>query len=228
MNSVAVIDLEPAVNPPLRAALPTALEAPVPQDEGVIAADFLLVGLDSSAQGVALLSDGSCLIYSNIMARATLARAGWSIDDGRLRGPNESARASWQAALVEVCQRGRHQLFELSATGSCRFAALVPVVVKNQRCAFVSFGRHELCGALELQLFASRHGLTYAEGRVLGKLALGLRSAEIAQAHDVSLSTVQTQVAAIRSKTLSSSVRQLLSTLSCMPALRPTIMRVQL
>jgi DNA-binding CsgD family transcriptional regulator len=227
MNAFATLDFErPATRSARHPVLPaTSGDAlPVAQPEGATAADFLLAGLDGSAHGVAILDDVSRIIYSNSMARTTLAKAGWTMDRGLLRSGRAPECDAWNEALYQVCHRGRHQLFELSAPEGCRFAALVPVVVKGSRRAFVTLGRHELCGGIELQLFASRCGLTYAEGQVLCQLVRGLRSAEIASAHGVTLSTVLTQVAAIRGKTMSSSVRQLLSTLSRMPPLRPAAM----
>ncbi len=230
MNSCTTFDLE---RPAARTALHSAPSSTASQHAGAAApldvataADFLLAGLDNSAHGVAILDDASMLIYSNGMARATLAKAGWAIDRGLLRSPRARECDAWFEALHQVCHRGLHQLFELSGSEGCRFAALVPVVVNGVRRAFVTLGRHELCGGIELQLFASRCGLTYAEGQVLCQLVRGLKAAEIARAHGVTLSTVQTQVAAIRAKTMSSSVRQLLSTLSRMPPLRPALLGV--
>jgi DNA-binding CsgD family transcriptional regulator len=71
-----------------------------------------------------------------------------------------------------------------------------------------------------MQLFASSSGLTPAESRVLARLSRGMRPAQIAREHAVSLTTVQSQVAALRSKTQCASAMDLLAFLARLPALR--------
>jgi DNA-binding CsgD family transcriptional regulator len=184
---------------------------------------LLLAGLDTLAQGVALVDQEFRVAYANASARATLARCGWLVVGGQLRCARPADQALWSQALHKVCGSERRELIELCAGDAPTFAALVPAPGPGRCWAFVTFGRDELCGALELQLFASRHGLTYAECEVLRKLSLGLKATEIAQAHGVAISTVLTQVAAVRAKTLCSSVRQLLSRLSRLPQLRSAL-----
>jgi DNA-binding CsgD family transcriptional regulator len=200
MSCLAIADLErPAVREPRPAA----------DDDDATLIDLLLAGLEGSAQGVALFDSGYRLVYCNGSARVTLGAAQRS--------------AAWMDALRHVCQLGRRYLLEVQDGGRPRFAVLAPVEFNSRRWAFVMLGRDELCGTLELQMFASRHRLTLAESQVLHKLSLGLKPAEIATAHGVALSTVMTQVAALRAKTLSTSVRHLLCTLSRLPALRPVV-----
>jgi DNA-binding CsgD family transcriptional regulator len=70
-------------------------------------------------------------------------------------------------------------------------------------------------------MFASSCGLTGTEHRVLDLLTQGLSTVDIAREHGVAQSTVLTHVAAIRSKTSSHSVRQLINTLARIPPLAP-------
>jgi DNA-binding CsgD family transcriptional regulator len=206
-------------------ALIDAAPVPVAPPRLVPVFRFLLAGLDGFANGIALFDEHSHLVYANAAARTFLSLADWENVGGAVRSPKLDERSAWGAALGQACRFGRHQLVDLTSPEGTVFAAVVPVAVDGQHLAFVTFGRHDLCGSLELQLFASRFGLTGAENQVLGKLSTGLRPAEIADAHGVAVSTVLTQVASIRAKTVTSSIKQLLCMLSRMPPLRQVFVR---
>lgn len=232
MNPHAVVDAAP-VTPSPRAAAQAAAHATVQAGASRAATPprivpvfrFLLAGLDGFAHGIALVDEQSHLIYANAAARTFLSVAGWENDGGLVRSAIADERSAWGAALPQACRYGRHQLVKLSSPSGPTFAAVVPVAVDGQHLAFVTFGRHDLCGSLELQLFASHFGLTGAENQVLARLSTGMRPAEIADAHGVAPSTVLTQVASIRAKTVTSSIKQLLCMLSRMPPLRQVFVR---
>ena len=199
----------------------TGTEVPVREDPGPTL-DCLLPALDALAFGVAVLEPDLRLVYANAAARALLRRAGCEFDAGALR-PHGADRAAWLDALDQVCSHQRRRLLELGRDDTRQFAALTPADWHGVGVAVVTFGRFELCGALELQLFSTLHGLSGAESRVLAKIACGLRAAEIARVHGVALSTVATQVTAIRAKTCCASVRELLDKLGRLPPLRSTV-----
>jgi DNA-binding CsgD family transcriptional regulator len=184
--------------------------------------DCLLPALDTLAFGVAVLETELGIVYANAAARALLLRAGCALDAGALR-PRGADRAAWVDALDQVCSHQRRRLLELGGGDTRQFVALTPANWHGIGVAVVTFGRFELCGALELQLFSTFHGLSGAESRVLAKLACGLRAAEIARVHGVALSTVATQVTAIRAKTCCASVRELLDELGRLPPLRSAV-----
>lgn len=185
----------------------------------------LLAGLDGLAHGVAVFDIGGELRYANAAARTVLARLGWHSPRLQQAADREGDTCQRLAqALHRVCRRGLRELFEVSGGEAPVFAALVPVQAQGQLQAFVTFGRQELCGTIELQMFASRYGLTVAESQVLAHLVRGLRTAEIARAHGVAATTVLTQISAIRNKTLFKSVRELLEALSKMPPMSPAAM----
>ncbi|KQP35294.1 hypothetical protein ASF44_18240 [Pseudorhodoferax sp. Leaf274] len=105
---------------------------------------------------------------------------------------------------------------------------LSPLALPQAQLAFAVFGRDELCGSVELQMFALRYQLTPAETAVLRQLCRGLNAAAIAQDHGVARTTVLTQIAAIRAKTQSSSVRSLLDALARMPPVRALVPSMEL
>jgi DNA-binding CsgD family transcriptional regulator len=197
--------------------------APTPEPAADTCLSLLVEGLDHLAHGVALLGVDSSVHYANQAARALFRQAGWQCDERQLRSPRTGEGEAWRSALRQVVQQGRRQLYELACDQALHYIALAPVTAGGRTLIFVTCGRRELCGQPELQMYATRRGLTGAENQVLVKLADGLKPAQIAQAHGVALSTVLTQVAAVRSKTMSASIRHLLGTLSRLPPLRPLL-----
>ena len=177
----------------------------------------LLAGFDAIGLGVTLLDDDLRPVYANASAKSSpaLLNLGTGGDD------EDPTRADRIRAARRAGAGGQRQLVELLSRDGSHFAAVVPIVADGRSWLFVVHGRQSLCGPIELQMFSSRHGLTYAEGRVLVQLSTGRRPAEIAKAHAVSVTTVLTQVAAIRSKTFASSVRELLAMVSRLPPLQP-------
>jgi DNA-binding CsgD family transcriptional regulator len=80
-------------------------------------------------------------------------------------------------------------------------------------------GRHQVCSELTVFWYARSFGLTQAESLVLQGLCKGLGPNDIAAAHSVAISTVRTQLAAIRAKTQTASLRDLVNQVACLPPL---------
>ena len=85
--------------------------------------------------------------------------------------------------------------------------------------ALLAFAKQQLCDNTTITLFARERGLTGAEGQVLAQVCKGLRPQEIATRQGVQISTVRTQLRAIRHKTASDSVRELIEKVSVLPPL---------
>lgn len=181
----------------------------------------LAAGLDRLAHGVSLVQMDGRVWFANNAARALLRR-NQLFDDAR--EPSLNLPPSWATALQRVCLQGRREFLRLDVQRTETITVVAtPLDVAQHRIAFCVFGRDELCGSVELQLFALRHQLTNAETLVLRQLCRGLNAAAIATAHGVARTTVLTQIAAIRSKTQSPSVRHLLEALARMPPVCPLL-----
>ncbi|WP_436191015.1 helix-turn-helix transcriptional regulator [Pseudorhodoferax sp. LjRoot39] len=180
----------------------------------------LVAGLERCAHGMALLDAAGEAWFANASARALFKRlaSGADPDPQRVRWPRDR-----HAVLAKVCLQGHRELVELKLPKGSVSVALLPVPVRDRQLAFALFGREEICGPVELQQFALRHQLTMAETQVLGALCRGLVANDIALVHGVARTTVLTQIAAIRTKTGSPSVRALLALMSRMPQLVPLI-----
>lgn len=181
------------------------------------ATPLVMAGVECLGHGLAVFDAHTRLHYANGAALTLLRQLGWS--SGELGSPCQLP-ARWLDALAKVCSKGRRELAPLPRGEPRGHAALVPIESGGQPLAFVIFSREELCGAVELELFALRHGMTLAEGEVLRQLCHGMAAAAIARSRQVSVSTVLSQISAIRQKTSCRTVRQLLHALSRMPQLR--------
>jgi DNA-binding CsgD family transcriptional regulator len=181
----------------------------------------LLAGVDKLAHGVALLDGSGRARFANASALQLWARLGWTPHSmgGPLRLP-----PYWAQALHQVCAKGRRELLRVTTPNNVALAVVLsPLPLPHERLAFAVFGRDELCGSVELQMFALRYQLTHAETVVLRQLCRGLNAAAIALDHGVARTTVLTQIAAIRAKTQSSSIRNLLDALARMPPVRALV-----
>ena len=85
--------------------------------------------------------------------------------------------------------------------------------------ALLVFAKQQMCDTTMVTLFARESGLTSAEGQVLAQVCKGLRPAQIATHQGVQVSTVRTQLRAIRHKTASDSMRDLVRKVSTLPPL---------
>lgn len=185
--------------------------------------ESLLAGFERLAQGFAILDSDGNLRYANSAARVALNRMNWVAPSARSTQEVAQKFGPWARALGRVCEQGLRELLEVPRGEGVDYAALLPIEVRGEVLGFVTFGRDEICGPIELQMFAHRAGLTSAESAVLRQLCHGLRASQIARVNGVSAATVLSQITAIRNKTLFKSVRELLSTLSRMPTLTTTI-----
>lgn len=88
---------------------------------------------------------------------------------------------------------------------------------QESNLALLVFAKQQLCDTTTVTLFARESGLTSAEGQVLAQVCKGLRPAQIATHQGVQVSTVRTQLRAIRHKTASDSMRELVRKVSSLP-----------
>ena len=94
--------------------------------------------------------------------------------------------------------------------------------------ALLVLGKRNLCGELPMLAFAREHQLTAAEQQVLQALCAGLQPQEIAQRHGVAISTVRTQIASVRAKTATESIRDLVAMVAQLPPMQGVLRVVEL
>jgi DNA-binding CsgD family transcriptional regulator len=183
--------------------------------------------LDEVDYGIALVGTGAELLYANHRAHELLRSDGalrCTAERLCVRDPRDSA--TFGQALADATGKGLRRLVVLGRSGqtddsgdsgpahSHLLAALVPV---HSGIAAVLLGRSRVCEELSMQCYARSHALTAAESRVLAALGRGVTPTRYAREQGVKLSTVRTQLGAIRQKTGAASLVELMRVVAALP-----------
>ena len=121
--------------------------------------------------------------------------------DGSLGVAGGASLLALREAVRSAVHEGLRQLLTLRAGDETLSIAVQPL-----RCggcaplAMVLLGRRQLCPSLVVEMLSCQHALTLAERRIFVGLLKGERIAAMAKSRGVQLSTVRTQVAALRHK----------------------------
>ena len=202
---------QPARPAPRQAHAPGAGAAAAPLGLGAL----LLRALDEVDVGVALVGPEAEVLHLNHRARALLGGVlPLQVLGGRLRTGDACGLERLHAALHDATQRGLRRLLALGRGDGRQLAALVPV---QPGVAALLLGRSSVFEDLSLQCFAREHELTAAETRVLAALGRGQEPAAIAREQGVKISTVRTQIGAIRGKTGAGSITALVRLVASLP-----------
>ena len=179
---------------------------------------------------------------SALQARSTQA-TGLCLTHGYLQARDPQNAEALSTALTKTVSRVRG-LLRLGGSGSEQTVAVMPLArfaasagashtntdedeydyvdtkdatTQQSNLALLVFAKQQLCDTTTVTLFARESGLTCAEGQVLAQVCKGLRPAQIATHQGVQVSTVRTQLRAIRHKTASDSMRELVRKVSTLP-----------
>jgi DNA-binding CsgD family transcriptional regulator len=183
---------------------------------------WLAATLDEIDYGLIVLGHAGEVLFLNRAARAAL-------DDGhplqqfgralRARRPRDDAALR---AALDGAGRGLRRLLTLGESGRLAAVSVVPLGPldpTHPNATLVLLGRRQVCGELAVHGFARSHGLSPGETRVLEALCRGDAPQAIAEAHGVAISTVRTQIGAIRRKTGAGSIRELARMAAALPPL---------
>lgn len=181
-------------------------------DYGIVVVDAQrhLIRANRVAQGLCAAANGVCHLVG------TRLRCRHPADDDALH------QATQAAAL-----KGRHSLLTLGVAPQAVPVAVVPVEPGPTPAVLLLFGKDQVCEALSVDQFARAHGLTHAEGMVLGALCDGAKPLEIAQRFGVAVSTVRTQISSVRQKTQTASIRDLVRRIAVLPPIVSVLGRTQ-
>ncbi len=196
-------------------------------------AGVLLAVLNEVDYGLAVVDAHSRrLLYANMPARQALspestASVGLCVQDGRLTTCAGVSSRPLDLALERARMRLRG-LLSLDQGKARTTLAFMPMQTLRQldlsanalACqVLLVFAKPRLCDATTVTLFAREHGLSCVEGQVLAQLCQGLRPNDIAERHEVQVSTVRTQMRSIRQKTGASNLRELVKEVAMLPSL---------
>lgn len=158
--------------------------------------------IDRIEYGVLACGPDGMLYHANVAAQRKLDEERvLRVVDGRVRCTGVD-RDVWSGALHEATFRMRSRLISLASEGGRLIVALMPVHIDGIEtpAAVALMGRRSVCSPLGLEMLASAHGLTHAERRVLRALVDNSSVREIAALHGVAVTTIRTQIKAVRDK----------------------------
>lgn len=167
-----------------------------------VGAEVLLAALDALDTGVMVCDASGRLLMHNHAAGRELADGGLL-----LRGPDNMLDGGTGLLALRRAVHGAafdhsHQLVPLRQGDQCLMVAVQPLRCGDGGAPRVLLltGRRGLCPDLAVHHLGRVYALTPAELAVLTSLLAGVRIGDMAAARGVKLSTVRTQVAALRSK----------------------------
>lgn len=178
--------------------------------------------LDEIDYGMLLVADDQVVLHANHVARAELdSEHPLQLLGNELRVRHPQDLAPLRDALVAARLRGLRRLLSLGLGERRVSVAVVPLSAARDEEALtlLVFGKRRMCEALTAHWFAREHGLTPAEARVLAALCEGRLPAQIALDQGVAISTIRSQIGAIRAKTGVASIRALVRQVAVLPPL---------
>lgn len=178
--------------------------------------------LDALSLGLLLLDADTNVLHANQAAQA-LCKVGAPISlSGRRLGLLPDHRQQLDVAL-RAARRRQWSMLVLRLGTQRLSVGVVPMsgdatdAGQPGLAAMLVIAPQAQPSSLALQFFCQTHHLTAAESAVLVALCKGHKPNQIAAAGRVAISTVRTQVAAIREKTQTSSVSHLLQLVAALP-----------
>lgn len=180
--------------------------------------------LDELDYGVVIVDAQGDVSFVNRTARGEHTSAGlYSLALGeRLTACTQLETTELLRAVRDAATLSRRSLVRLG-TGLRHCIAVVPLtgdvamMDANDGQALLLFGRRQVCAPISIAFFARTFGLTPTETQVLEALCQGEPPARIASRNGVAVSTVRTQLTAIRAKTQTGSLRELVRQVSTLP-----------
>jgi DNA-binding CsgD family transcriptional regulator len=156
-------------------------------------------------------------------------------DRGVLLHCNRAARDCWPHVHVErdpilsairaASTKGVRRLVDVRCGDRRLQVAVVPL--SEPACAggqvLLVFSKSSVCERLSSYWYGVAKGLTAAEQGVLEEIAQGWSPRDIAERHQVSLTTIRTQIASVREKTGAESIYALLREVAQLPPIRAAV-----
>ncbi|MCD2339814.1 helix-turn-helix transcriptional regulator [Ideonella azotifigens] len=202
-----------------------AYRGPERRTGAAVMARLMALALDEIDYGMLVINDEYQVLHANHAARVEL-EAGehpLTMEGGQLRVRQAQDLLVLQEALLGASRRGLRKLLSLGTGAARAGVSVVPLPALPgdplPGATLLVLGKSQVCGALSVQGFARAHRLSPGEEQVLIALCDGRSPGDIAKTHGVAISTVRTQIANIRAKTGSVSIRDLIQQVALLPPL---------
>ncbi len=217
----------------LDAHVPGAHLSAVPSSD--VLAAWLAMMLDEIDYPMLLVNPRLDVLFANRIALATLdGRHPLVITDGRLSVRNAQDEQPLREGVDSAMQRGFRRLLRLNrGSDQATWAAVLPLrqalgggggggggseaSTVAQAGALLMLGKPRMSQRLSVQSFGRLMHLTSTESSVLEMLCDGLQATDVARCHDVSVSTVRSQIYTLRSKVGTSSICELMRSVALLP-----------
>lgn len=195
-------------------------------NEGFLSAMLPVSVVDEIDHGLIVVDAQLRVVYANHAARCSVSGGhALAIEHGILKVHESHVAHDLRDAVIGAVRDDRRRLLCLPH-GHREISVAVTRLGDPARGpvhALLLLQRESVCGPLALQGYARSHGLTPTETAVLERLARGEQAKEIAESHAVEISTVRTQISAIRVKTNARTIGVLLQRLALLPPMVPML-----
>ncbi len=194
---------------------------------------WMEVLLDQVDQGLFMVDAFCRVLWSNTTAQRQCAALGAALRVGAeglmARDADDHKRLTHAVAQAAS---GRRSMLLLGAPVAAEDSETEPMQVDLPDCqasvalmpmpgvpgaVLAVLGRRSPCQALTLQFMAQAYRLTAAETAVLGKLCRGVTPATIAREGEIAVSTVRSQINALRTKTGMRNISGIVRLVNAMP-----------
>ncbi|MDP4301068.1 helix-turn-helix transcriptional regulator [Leptothrix discophora] len=188
-------------------------------EAGPVLHQLLGQALDELDYGLAIVNRQGRLMLANHRARTLFERSNGvcQLQIDRVVARHPLREEPLARAIQAAAQQGRRGLVAVGDEDRPQSVAVVPLGGQPVQGVLLVFGKAQMCEALSVDHYARVHGLTHAEGMVLAALCDGDTPTEVAQRFGVAVSTVRSQIAAIRQKTQCGSIRELVRRVAVLP-----------
>jgi DNA-binding CsgD family transcriptional regulator len=178
--------------------------------------------LDAMASGVIIIDQYARVLHLNAAATEALAnRSCMALDSGHITVTHMPDVRQFSKALGEAAA-GKRSMVAMGARSDA-LVAVVPLYAQHggsaQHFALI-FSRTDMCEALSLKPFASAYELTPTEERVLALISTGQTVPQMAKSFNLGAATIRTHVRNICHKTNCHGLREIVTRLAVLPALK--------
>ncbi len=214
-----------------RAAEPFSLSGGGTDLAAALLQRYLMRMLDEIDYGLVLLDGQRQVWHANHLARVELTRGPLlGLREGRLHTRDPARQPALDHAIARAGEgvRSMVNLREDDGVGPGTSMAFVPMghpaeCFPDKLPVMGITCRQLLCEKISLHFFSQSYGLTRTEEAVLLDLVQGMEVEDIGRTRCLAVSTVRSHVKKLRSKTRSSSMRELLNKVSVLPSVVSSI-----
>ena len=183
-------------------------------------AGLLLRMMDEVDHGMLVIDGDGALRHANHLARFEMAQSRFIMSHGQLLLGSTTQFSQQIEQATKQALKGHRQLVSLQSDDrelSLAFVPLSHALESDAPTVLVMLSRQNVCENLAVRMYARANHLSPSEEAVLIALCKGYTIPGIAEEHRVAVSTVRTQIKALRTKTGCTSIRMIMLRVNSLP-----------